>query len=140
MEQDKQQLKLLSIFHFVLGGLAALIACIPIIHLTIGIGILSGSLFGESIPTDGAFPFSLFGLAFTILPAIMILAGWAYAVGMVVAGNFLAKEKNYVFCLVMAAISCAFTPFGTVLGVFTIVVLMRPSVKQLFNYPAPAGQ
>ena len=41
MEQDKQQLKLLSIFHYVVGGLAALIACIPIIHLTIGIGMLT---------------------------------------------------------------------------------------------------
>ena len=26
-----------------------------------------------------------------------------------------------------------FIPFGTVLGVFTIIVLMRPSVKMLFN-------
>ncbi len=139
MDQDKQQIKILSIFHYVLGGLAALIACFPIIHLIIGIGILSGSLFGESIPKDEAFPFTLFGLAFTILPAVMILAGWAYAVGMIFAGKFLANERNYIFCLVMAAISCAFTPFGTVLGVFTIVVLMRPSVKGLFNYPAPAG-
>jgi hypothetical protein len=33
----------------------------------------------------------------------------------------------------VAALSCAFMPFGTVLGVFTIVVLVRPSVKQLFE-------
>jgi hypothetical protein len=32
----------------------------------------------------------------------------------------------------MAAISCIFMPFGTVLGVFTIIVLLRPSVKELF--------
>jgi len=32
-------------------------------------------------------------------------------------------------------------PMGTVLGIFTIVVLMRPSVKTLFGVaePQPAG-
>ena len=51
---------------------------------------------------------------------------------MAIAGRFLATRKHYMFCLVMAAIECLFTPFGTVLGVFTIVVLMRDSVKQSF--------
>lgn len=32
----------------------------------------------------------------------------------------------------------AFPPFGTVLGVFTIIVLQRPSVKQLFAATAPS--
>ncbi len=31
-------------------------------------------------------------------------------------------------------LNCLFMPFGTVLGVLTIIVLMRPSVKALF-YP-----
>jgi hypothetical protein len=42
----------------------------------------------------------------------------------------------------MAAIACMLMPFGTVLGVFTIIVLMRPSVKELFaaagSFAAPA--
>jgi len=37
---------------------------------------------------------------------------------------------------VMAAIECIFMPFGTVLGVFTIVVLARPSVKEMFELNA----
>ena len=32
----------------------------------------------------------------------------------------------------MAAISCAFMPFGTVLGIFTLIVLTKPPVKSLF--------
>jgi len=44
--------------------------------------------------------------------------------------------------MVIAGIECLFMPFGTVLGVFTLVVLVRPSVKELFlrnqgNEPAP---
>jgi len=37
-----------------------------------------------------------------------------------------------MFCFVVACIECLFMPFGTVLGAFTIIVLMRPSVKNLF--------
>jgi hypothetical protein len=33
----------------------------------------------------------------------------------------------------MACVECIFIPFGTVLGAFTILVLMRPSVKEMFD-------
>jgi hypothetical protein len=32
----------------------------------------------------------------------------------------------------MAALACTLMPFGTVLGSFTLIVLLRPSVKELF--------
>jgi hypothetical protein len=38
--------------------------------------------------------------------------------------------------LVIAAVECIFFPFGTVLGVLTIIVLMRPSIKSLFGVPS----
>jgi hypothetical protein len=37
----------------------------------------------------------------------------------------------------MAAIACMFMPFGTILGVFSIIVLVRPSVKSLFDAATP---
>ncbi len=37
------------------------------------------------------------------------------------------------FVIVIAALSCAFFPFGTVLGVFTIIILSKPEVKSLFQ-------
>jgi hypothetical protein len=39
----------------------------------------------------------------------------------------------------MAGIACVFMPFGTVLGVFTIIVLMRDSVRRLFGRPVSSG-
>ncbi len=127
MNQDEQYLKLLSIFHYVVGGLAALFACMPIIHLSIGIAMLVGAI-------DDAPPFMPFvGLMFVVMPVLFIAFGWTLAVCLIVAGRCLAKRKRYIFCLVIAAISCMFMPFGTVLGVFTIIVLMRPSVKELFT-------
>jgi hypothetical protein len=52
------------------------------------------------------------------------------------AGIFLGRRKHYTFCLVMGCIECVFFPFGTALGVFTILVLVRESVKQLFGKTA----
>jgi hypothetical protein len=45
---------------------------------------------------------------------------------------------HYIFCLVIAAVECIFMPFGTVLGVFTIIVLQRPTVKAMFRGQSPA--
>lgn len=124
MKEDEQYLKLLSVFHYVVGGLAACFACIPIIHLAIGIAMLVGAI-DDAPEFVGAF--------LVVIAMFGILVGWTLAVCIIVAGRCLAKRKRYMFCLVMAAISCIFMPFGTVLGVFTIIVLMRPSVKELFG-------
>jgi len=134
MKQDLEHLKILSIFHYVLAGIVALFACFPIFHLVMGISMLTGDFFQGEVPSDASFPFGMFSLMFTIIPAIFILLGWALAISLAVSGYFLSKKTKYLFCLVVAGISCIFTPFGTVLGVFTIIVLMRPSVKKLFNY------
>jgi hypothetical protein len=77
---------------------------------------------------------------FTIIPAAMILFGWAFAISLAISGYFLFKKQHYMFCMIMAGICCIFMPFGTVLGVFTIIVLIRPSVKELFKYPVAIAQ
>ena len=133
MDENLSQIKLLSIFHYVVAAVAALFACFPIFHLLIGISILTGGFFSNANDGNMSFPFPLFGLLFTLLPAAIILLGWTFAICLAFAGYSLAQKQRYMYCLVMACISCMFTPFGTVLGVFTIIVLMRPSVKALFN-------
>ena len=46
---------------------------------------------------------------------------------------FLSQRRHYLYCMIIAALACTHTPLGTVLGIFTIFVLMRPSVKELFQ-------
>ncbi len=124
MEQDEQYLRLLSIFHYVVGGLAACFACIFLMHFCIGIAMLTGAI--DDAP-------AFIGLFFLVFSLAAITFGWTFAICLIVAGKNLARRKRYMFCLVMAAISCMFMPFGTVLGVFTIIVLVRPTVKELFE-------
>lgn len=127
MNQDLEHLRLLSIFHYVLAAITALVACFPIIHLIVGISLLFP--YGHS----AGGPPQFFALMFIIVPAIFILGGWAFAICLFLAGRYLASRTHRLFCLIIAGISCAFTPFGTALGVFTIIVLMRPSVKGQFG-------
>jgi len=125
MNQDEEHLKLLSIFHYVVGGILGFFACFFIIHLIIGIAMLAGA-FGREGPPPAV------GLIFVMMGLIAMTAGWTLAICLIVSGKRLSRRTHYKFCFVIACISCAFSPFGTVLGVFTIIVLVRPTVKELF--------
>lgn len=131
MNQDQEHLKLLSIFHYIVGGIAALFSFFPVIHLVLGILFLIAPhrLGGSPLPP----PF--LGWIFIIMGGGFMLVGWAFAVCVILAGRFIVRRKHYIFCLVIASLNCLFIPFGTILGAFTIVVLVRPSVKALF-YPS----
>ena len=126
MDDDRQHIKLLSIFHYVVGGFAAVFSCFPLLHIAMGIAMLCGAFEGDDVPPR------IFAWFFILFPAVFMLCGWALAVCIIVAGRKLSQFRNRTYCLVIAAIECVFMPLGTVLGVFTIVVLMRESVKELF--------
>jgi hypothetical protein len=133
MEEDLQYLKLLSIFHYIVGGLAALFSFIPIIY--VAIGMLAVCL-PDSFQGEGEAMPLFIGWIFILIGAVLIVLGWAFAACVIIAGRSLVRRVHYLFCIVMAAIECIFMPFGTVLGVFTIVVLARPSVKEMFELNA----
>ena len=132
---DNEHLKLLSIFHYVKGGITALFACIPIIHVVFGLVlIVAPRLFGHGNDQPPAF----LGWLFVILGFFIIFLGWTVAVLVLIAGRCIARRRHYTFCFVVACLECLSVPFGTVLGVFTILVLNRQSVKALFN-PGPVA-
>ena len=134
MTNDVEHLRLLSLFHYVVGGLAALFSLFPLIHLFMGVAIVTGG------PDEGSSEPAarLVGWFFILLASAMIAAGLAFATSMVLAGRFLARHVYYTFCLVMAALECIFVPLGTVLGIFTILALQRPTVKEMFGQTAPS--
>ena len=85
---------------------------------------------GEDLPSESL------GWIFAVLGSLLFLIGIAMAICILVAGRSLALRRRYSFVLVMACIECLFIPFGTILGVFTIVVLSRESVRGLFSTAA----
>lgn len=127
MTQDEQHLDLLAIFHYVLGGMTALFSCFFLIHVAMGIAMLCGTFDGKDAPPR------FFAWIFILIPSAFILMGWVLAGFIVAAGRKLKRRTSHTFCLVIAGLECILMPFGTVLGVFTIVMLTKESVKQLFN-------
>jgi hypothetical protein len=129
---DNDHLRLLSIFHYVFGGITAFFSCIPIIHVVLGLlFILAPEKFGHG---GNQPPPEFIGFLFVIVGGAVIILGWTFSALVVIAGRCIASRTHYTFCFVMACIECLSVPFGTVLGVFTILVLNRPSVKELFKH------
>ena len=134
MSQDSEHLKLLAIFHYVVAGMTALFACIPFIHFFMGLALATGAL-GDTDPESRPI-----GIGLMVIAGLFILAGWTLAVLIAYAGSSLQTRRRYTYCLVMAGVECIFMPFGTVLGVFTIIVLSRDSVKEMFGRPVESLQ
>lgn len=131
MSQDDEHLNVLSVLHYVLGGLTALFSCFPLVHLGLGIAVLCGALDERGSPPR------IVGWFFILFAAAVIVAGWALAVLVIAAGRRLRRHVSHTFCVVVAALECIIMPLGTVLGVFTIIVLSRDSVKRLFSTNRP---
>lgn len=132
--EDVSHLRLLSIFHYVVAGLTALFSLFPLIHVGIGIAALSGAMpiesnGGAASPDETR----LFGWLFIGIGSFVILCGLTLASFMAYAGRCLARQRRHTLCLVVAALSCMCMPLGTVLGVFTLIVLLRPAVKAAFD-------
>ena len=135
---DENNLRLLSIFHYVAGGLIAVFSSIFIFHIVLGARMLAepAGLFAPQSMSDGAdFPGGPPSLGYVFLGAgsVALLVGWTTALLTVLAGRSLAQRRRHVFCTVVAALSCLWMPFGTLLGVFTLVVLTKPQVKAMFK-------
>jgi hypothetical protein len=130
--RDAEHLKLLSIFHYVMGGIQAFFGCFGFLYVIMGLIFTVAPMpAGQGNP-----PPKFMGVFFGIFGAGLVLIAWTIAGLVFYAGRSLALRKRHAFCMVIAALQCLWIPFGTVLGVFTLIVLMRPSVQALFQ-PGP---
>jgi hypothetical protein len=128
VKRDREHLKLLVIFHYVLAVLIFGLASIFIFHLVMGILIVRGKI---PAPPGGGPP-AFVGWILIGLGAFMLLMGYSLTTFLISGAICLGRRKAHTFCLVVAGISCLWAPLGTGLGVCTILVLMRRSVKDLF--------
>lgn len=120
-------MRLLSAFHYVLGGLQALVAVFPVIDLIMGIGIVTQRM-AEPPGAAQSYGWSLVGTS-----VFALALGLGLATLTIMAGRRLREQRAHSFCMVVAAINCFFFPFGTILGVLTLIVLKRPAVREAFG-------
>jgi hypothetical protein len=142
VDKDVEHLNLLATFHYIVGAITAVLASFPLIHVFIGlVFMLAPQGFGPD--SKQFFPARMFGMLFFVIGSLFVLFGWTLGVLNFYAARCIKKREKYTLCLVVACLDCMQMPFGTALGVFTLIVLLRDSVKQMFGATGPrttAGQ
>jgi len=131
MNNDEEHLRLLSIFHYVVGGLGCLFSCMTIFHIVIGLIIIiapekMGGHNDEFMPGFAGWMFFIMGATFFII-------GQAISIAIIMSGRFISKRINYMYSFIVGCVECMFVPFGTVLGIFSIIVLSKESVKKIYS-------
>jgi hypothetical protein len=131
--RDAGHLKTLSICHYIWGALTAVLSCMFLVHVGIGIAVVNGRMSSGAPPANQ--PPAWFGWIFIVMGSFALLLGWAIAAGAIYSGYCMRTRRHWFFSNIIAGIACLWVPLGTVLGVFTIVILQRESVKALYGRP-----
>ena len=127
---DLEHLRLLSIFHFVGTGFAVLGLLFLVAHFTFMHAMLSDPKFFRGAP--GSAPPEMF---ITIMNVVYTVVGlWMLLSGILNLASALSlrAHKHRTFSQVVGVFNCLHIPMGTVLGVFTLIVLSRESVRELY--------
>ena len=136
---DADHLNLLGIFHFVGAGLAVLGILFLLGHYALMHAVFTNPKFFEN-QKSGPPPAQLFAIFKWFY---LVMGIWFVTSGVlnVISGLCLRARKHRTLSLVVAGINCLHIPLGTVLGVFTIVVLMRDSVREFLaeGHRGPCG-
>ncbi len=133
---DEDHLRLLEIGFYISGVVTALrfvwllfvAAIFAVVGLTASFAAMRKAS-GETGHPPPAFVFLIFAGVFGFIVFLtLIFAGLE-----IYAGRCLKHRQHPILIQIVAAIYCLSIPWGTALGVFTFMVLNRPSVRPLFE-------
>ena len=128
VDKDREHLRLLTLFYYLNAGLNAFSAFFAVIFIAVGVFFANANFWGNT-PHP---PPPLLGYLLMTVGVVFLLLGLGFSACLAFTGRFLSQRRHRLFCLVIAALNCLSFPYGTALGVFTFMVLMRPSVQALF--------
>jgi len=135
--EDESQLNTLAICHYIYAGMLGLFGVFGLIYVAIGIAVAASSM-GGGAGAGGPPPAAIGGVVAAIGGFITLFL-WAKAGCVVYSGMSLKKRQKRTFSFVVACLCCMNIPLGTALGIFTLVVLSRQSVKAIYDRVAYYG-
>lgn len=133
---DADHLKLLAIFHYIVAGIELLgIGFIFIHYYKFSMMFNNPEIWEhQQGPPPPAGVFDFFIVFYFIAGFFILLA----ATLNFLSARFITQRKNRIFSLITAGINCLQFPFGTTLGVFTFIVLLRDSVSETYEHKKAA--
>ena len=124
--EDATHLQVLAIFYYVFAGLGALSVLMIAVFGAVFLGMAGLGEHGQPMPADARV---VVIAMFALITALNALATVLHFM----TGQRLRQRRGRTFCQIVAGITCLSLPFGTVLGVFTFIVLSRPTVTAAFR-------
>ena len=134
MEKDLEHLKLLGIFHYIWGALSLLGGIfIGGYFLVIGVILMNNPPTSTSSEDSGTA--SMAGGILIGVGVVLFLIVVVYGILTLMAGGKYRKHQGgYWFCFILAIVTLVIGGIpGIVLGIFSLIVLSRESVKTLFR-------
>jgi|GEM_PF-1514161 hypothetical protein len=134
MEKDLEHLKLLGIFHYIWGALSLLGGIfIGGYFLVIGVILMNNPPTSTSSEDSGTA--SMAGGILIGVGVVLFLVVVVYGILTLMAGGKYRKHQGgYWFCFILAIVTLVIGGIpGIVLGIFSLIVLSRESVKTLFR-------
>jgi hypothetical protein len=128
---DTDHLNLLAIFHFVGAGLALIGILLLVAHYAMFQAFMNNPQMWANQKQTPPPP-----EVFAALKWFYVIFGsWFVGSALLnlISGFCIRARTHRAFSITVAAINCLHMPLGTLLGVFTIVVLMRESVRELYE-------
>ncbi len=122
----EQHITILGVLHIAYGAIGILVAMIVFIAV-VGGGMISGDVEALAIT-------SLVGTSIATLLFIPSLPGLIGGLGI-----FKYRPWSRITLLVVGFVNLLIVPFGTILGIYTIWVLMNIEVKDMFEKRAADG-
>jgi hypothetical protein len=126
---SEDHLRLLSVFHYVFAGFALLGLGFLALHYGFMSRMMDSAHWAgqADAPPEGFFDVFVW---FYVAMGLMMVVGLVLNV---VAARSLRARRHWMFCAVVAGLNCLQVPMGTVLGVFTLVVINRADVRASFR-------
>ena len=143
----------LAIGFYVRGGLMLLFGCFMILYVCffLAMSFIPESSWNQpashpvSTPANstlapqpaksGAPPIAMFRVMAGIMGGVVVLV-WSAGALTLYCGTCIKKRKHRILVYVMAALNCLFIPYGTLLGVFTFIVLGSPEAIAEWTDPS----
>ena len=149
------RLRLLSLAYYLSGAIGAAFVSFLLIHffLFLGFSFVPASQWNAPVPTPAsaqhALPLAipsaspssnsnqgpppiLFRIVAGVI-GVIIICGWTLGALTAYAGRCIKKRKHKLFIYIMAGINCIWIPYGTLLGIATILLFQWPEVQAQFE-------
>jgi hypothetical protein len=147
MNQDTEHLRLLAIFHYVVGALAAPFSFFPLIYTTIGTIFIFAARHGTAKPGEELPPEFLYWI-FAMIGSVLFLIGLTMAICILIAGRPVSNTPRKVLwsAVHLLSVQCFGTPVLDVQSACvgaTIVVNFDPATAHVtpcaWRYPDHVG-